>query len=202
MPRPIKLALHLLRSLLVLTLLASAIQAQLVATGRVHGIVTDQAGAVLPGARVTVTEIQTNQSRSTVSNESGEFSFPILPVGEYRVETELTGFQKNITNNIKLTVKQTINLELALQVGEVSQTIEVTGATSLLESSVPTLKSVIDQKKIQELPLEGRNVLKLMLLVPGVVQTDLLADGKIEAPLFNSNEENRRSLIQTKVETQ
>ena len=171
MPRPSKLALHLLRSLLLLTLLASAIQAQLVATGRVNGIVTDQAGAVLPGARVKVTELQTNQSRSIVSNESGEFSFPILPVGEYRVETELTGFQKNITNNIKLTVHQTINLELALQVGEVSQSIEVTGSPTLVESSVPTLKSVIDQKKIQELPLEGRNVLKLMLLVPGVQPT-------------------------------
>ena len=171
MPRPSKLALHLLRSLLLLTLLASAIQAQLVATGRVNGIVTDQAGAVLPGARVTVTELHTNQSRSTVSNESGEFSFPILPVGEYRVETELTGFQKNITNNIKLTVDQTVNLELALQVGEVSQTIEVTGSPTLVESSVPTLKTVIDQKKIQELPLEGRNVLKLMLLVPGVQPT-------------------------------
>ncbi len=171
MPRPSKFAIHLLRSLLLLTLLASAIQAQLVATGRVNGIVTDQAGAVLPGARVKVTELQTNQSRSIVSNESGEFSFPILPVGEYRVETELTGFQKNITNNIKLTVHQTINLELALQVGEVSQTIEVTGSPTLVESSVPTLKSVIDQKKIQELPLEGRNVLKLMLLVPGVQPT-------------------------------
>jgi Carboxypeptidase regulatory-like domain/TonB dependent receptor-like, beta-barrel/TonB-dependent Receptor Plug Domain len=171
MPRPSKLALHLLRSLLLLTLLASAIHAQLVATGRVNGIVIDQAGAVLPGARVRVIELQTNQVRSIISNQSGEFSFPILPVGEYRVETELAGFKKNITNNVKLTVDQTINLELALQVGEVSQTIEVTGSPTLVESSVPTLKNVIDQKKIQELPLEGRNVLKLMLLVPGVQPT-------------------------------
>ena len=171
MPRPSKLALHLLRSLLLLTLLASAIQAQLVATGRVKGIVTDQAGAGLPGARVKVIELHTNQSRSIDSNESGEFSFPILPVGQYRVETELTGFQKNITNNVSLTVGQTVNLELALEVGQVSQTIEVTGSPTLVESSVSTLKSVIDQKKIQELPLEGRNVLKLMLLVPGVVPT-------------------------------
>jgi hypothetical protein len=168
---PSKIALHLLRNLVLLTLLASVIHAQLVATGRVNGIVTDQAGAVLPGARVRVIELQTNQVRSIISNESGEFSFPILPVGEYRVETELAGFKKNVTNNIKLIVDQTVKLELSLEVGEVSQTIEVTGSPTLVESSVPTLKSVIDQKRIQELPLEGRNVLKLMLLVPGVQPT-------------------------------
>lgn len=198
MPRPSNLALHLLRSLLLLTLLASAIQAQLVATGRVNGIVTDQTGAVLPGARVKVIELQTNQSRSIVSNESGEFSFPILPVGEYRVETELTGFQKNITNNIKLTVNQTINLELALEVGEVSQSIEVTGSPTLVESSVPTLKSVIDQKKIQELPLEGRNVLKLMLLVPGVQPTSgALINQEFTAPnqVFVSSNGGRGNTI-------
>ena len=162
---------HVLTSLLVLAFLSLVASAQLVATGRVKGTVVDQAGANLPGVQVRIVEVQTNLDRTTTSNQEGEFSFPILPVGEYRIETESQGFKKNITRGITLIVDQTVNLQLSLEIGEVSQTIEVTSSPQLLEATVPTLKNVIDQKRIQELPLEGRNVLSLMLLVPGVQPT-------------------------------
>jgi hypothetical protein len=162
---------HVLVSVLFFASLSLVASAQLVATGRVNGTVTDQAGASLPGVQLRIVEVKTNLARTTVSSQEGEFSFPILPVGEYRVEAEHGGFKKNVTRGITLTVDQTVNLQVSLEVGEVSQTIDVTSEPTLLESTVPTLKSVIDQKRIQELPLEGRNVLSLMLLVPGIQPT-------------------------------
>ena len=150
---------------------AAITHAQVVATGRIIGTVSDPTGALLPGVKLTVTEVRTSLTRSASTNDQGEYAFTVLPVGTYRLDAEIAGFSRKSIRNIELRVDQTVDLELSLEVGDISNTVEVTTTQRQLEAHLPTLKTVIDQKRVAELPLEGRNILKLMLLVPGVQPT-------------------------------
>ena len=146
-------------------------QGQVVAIGRIIGTVSDPAGALLAGVKVTVTEVNTSLTRTASTNDQGQFSFTVLPVGTYRLDAEITGFSRKSMKNIGLRVDQTVDLEVNLEVGNISNTVEVTSTSQQLEAHLPTLKTVIDSKRVAELPLEGRNILKLTLLVPGVQPT-------------------------------
>lgn len=133
--------------------------------GEITGEVRDVTGALVPGVAVTATNTGTNAQRSTVSNDAGIYSFPSLPPGAYTVRAEKTGF-KAYTSNIQVQVQQTVRLDLEMAVGSVSETVEVSGAVQLLTTENATIGHVVENKRIVELPLNGRNYLQLVSLAP------------------------------------
>ncbi len=133
------------------------------------GRVTDQSGAVVPGAKVTVVNIGTNAAQSVVVGDNAEFVFPQLAPGQYTLTTEHEGFRKDVRTGITLEVGQQARMDVALQVGAVSEQIEVTAAAPLISSESAAIGNVVDQKKIVELPLNGRGYLQLAFLQPGVL---------------------------------
>lgn len=138
-------------------------------TGTITGAVTDASGAVLPGVTILVANDNTGLTRTVITNESGNYTATLLPVGNYRVEAELSGFRKEIRRGITLQVDQKARIDLVLQVGQVSEVIEVSGEAPLIQTEDASVGSVIDRQKVSELPLNGRNFESLVQLVPGAV---------------------------------
>jgi Carboxypeptidase regulatory-like domain/TonB dependent receptor len=135
-----------------------------VATGTINITVADGTGAVAPGASITVTNNGTGLIRSGTANERGELSVQYLPVGQYAINVQLAGFKKTTIEQVVLQVDQTASIRVTLQPGEVRETIEVREVTSALEAETSSLGQVIENKKILELPLNGRNAFGLGLL--------------------------------------
>src|SRR5437588_2909885 len=158
----------LLAVAVVITLFCGSIAGQ-TATGIVQGRVTDATGAAVPGAKVEVENQQTGVHQSLVSNNEGFFYQSFLIPGEYRVSVEKPGFQKYITNNIRVDVGQTVDVAVPLRVGEVANEVEVTASVAQLATSSSTVSTVINSKAILDLPLNGRNPLSLAILTPGVI---------------------------------
>ncbi|MGH9844977.1 MAG: TonB-dependent receptor domain-containing protein, partial [Blastocatellia bacterium] len=138
-------------------------------TGAITGTVKDQSGAVLPGVTITITNTETNAQRSFVTDENGDYIVTVLPVGTYRLEAGMTGFKKGLAENIKLNVNDKLRIDLALEAGQVSDSVVVTGAAPLVQSETSSVGNVIDHQKVVELPLNGRRFESLAQLVPGVV---------------------------------
>lgn len=136
--------------------------------GEITGVVKDQSGAVAPGAPVSVTNTGTNATRSTNTNDAGIYSFPALIPGIYRVRVEARGFQPMVRNDIELQVQQTARIDFSLVVGQAAQAIEVSGSDQLLTTESATVGTVIGEKVINDLPLNGRNFLQLVALSPNV----------------------------------
>src|SRR5712691_9759376 len=136
--------------------------------GEITGEVTDQSGAIAPNASVTATNTATNGARMTRTNQAGIYSFPALVPGPYQVKVEATGFQSAVRSNIELQVQQTARVDFTLTVGQTSQTVEVSGTALLLTTESATVGTVIEQKSIVELPLNGRDFLQLVALSPNV----------------------------------
>jgi Carboxypeptidase regulatory-like domain/TonB-dependent Receptor Plug Domain len=135
--------------------------------GTITGEVKDSSGAVVPGATVTVLNKATNATRTATSNEVGLFDFPALPPGNYTVKTELEGF-KTATRDLELQVQQTVRVNFTLELGTLSEMATVTGVSPLVETSNATVGTVIENRRIVELPLNGRNYLQLVALSPNV----------------------------------
>lgn len=142
--------------------LGQAVRATLV------GRVTDQSGAVAPGAKVTLTNAATNETHSLFVTGNGEFVFPQLPPGGYTLVTEHEGFRKDVRTGIVLEVGQEARIDVALEVGALTEQVQVEAAAPLVASENAALGNVVDQKKVVELPLNGRGYLQLALLQPGV----------------------------------
>jgi len=135
--------------------------------GTITGEVKDSTGGVVPGATVTALNKATNATRTTSSNEVGLFDFPALPPGTYTVKTELDGF-KTATRDIELQVQQTVRVNFTLELGTISEQTIVTGVSPLVETANATVGTVIENRRIVELPLNGRNFLQLVALSPNV----------------------------------
>ena len=135
--------------------------------GTITGAVKDSTGAVVPGATVTVINKGTNATRTTSSNEVGLYDFPALPPGLYTVKTELDGF-KTTSRDLELQVQQTARVDFTLELGTISEMATVTGVSPLVETSNATVGTVIENRRIVELPLNGRNYLDLVKLSPNV----------------------------------
>ncbi len=133
------------------------------------GTVRDSSGAVLPGVSITVTNTARNTSQSTISNETGNYVIPALNPGTYSVSAEITGFKKFLQEGIVLQVNQVARIDISLQVGQIADTVQVSASAPLLEADTSSRGSVIDQKKIVDLPLNGRDYNQLALLSPGVL---------------------------------
>jgi outer membrane receptor protein involved in Fe transport len=136
--------------------------------GEISGVITDSSGAVLVGAKITVTNPQTNFTRDVTSNTTGNYVFPSLPPGLYNVRAEKQGFQSELRNSIELQVQQTARIDFKLNVGSVTETVEVTGGAPLLNTENATLGTVIEQKRIEDLPINGRSFISLISLSPNV----------------------------------
>ncbi|HEU4939605.1 MAG TPA: carboxypeptidase-like regulatory domain-containing protein, partial [Vicinamibacterales bacterium] len=126
-------------------------------TATITGSVKDQTGAIVPKATVTVTNTQTNISVKTEADEAGFYIIPSLRPGEYSVTAESSGFQKIIRTGVTLQVAQVARIDLTLQAGALTETVEVVAATPLLDTQTSSRGLVIDEKKIVELPLNGRD---------------------------------------------
>jgi hypothetical protein len=136
--------------------------------GTITGEVTDATAAVVPGATVTIRNVDTNATRTVVTNADGLYSVPLLPPGIYDVRVEKQGFRGAARSAIELQVQQTARVDFALAVGEVSETLNVAGQAALLNTEDATVGTVIEEKRIVELPLNGRNFLQLVSLSPNV----------------------------------
>jgi hypothetical protein len=138
-------------------------------TATITGEVKDASGAVVPKVTITLTNVGTNISIKTETNDQGFYTVPSLRPGEYTVTAEKSGFNKTMRTRITLQVAQFARIDITLQTGQVSEVIEVAGGAPLLETENSSRGSVIDQKKIVDLPLNGRDYNQLALLSPGVL---------------------------------
>jgi len=139
-------------------------------TGRILGIVTDPSGAVVAGANVTVTDVQRGAKRTLVTDASGQYVAPNLPPGLYTVRVEAPGFKSAERPNIQLEVAKDVSVDVALQTGEVTQTVTVTEQVPLLDTTTSTLGGTLSNEQINDLPLNGRNYQNLLQLRPAVVR--------------------------------
>ncbi len=136
--------------------------------GTILGTVSDSTGAVIPDAAVTVTNVATNQATAVVTNADGNFAAPNLLVGAYTVSAAKQGFKKALRSGLTLEVDQRAEINLTLETGAVSETIEVSSQASLVDTTTATFGKVIENRRVQELPVNGRNALSLVLLAPAV----------------------------------
>jgi len=175
-----KIYLTTIRSLL-LTLIFFLIVAGMTeaqdATGRIVGNVTDPSGAVILGAKVTVTNEATKVSQSTITDKDGFFQVLALPIGYYRVIVEIKGFRKQVFEHQSLQINQSLRLEARLEIGQQSELVEVTEQATTVETVNATLGQSVTSRPLVNLPLNGRNVLDLALLQPGVTEKNPDAGG-------------------------
>jgi hypothetical protein len=155
-----------LRSLIAAVSLSAALFGQ-AGTGEINGSVTDASGAVVGGATVTVSNPATGFTRVIQSNSEGLYSAPALIPGVYSIKIEMKGFGAQVRNEVELQVGQIAKVDFALQVGNVAEVVEVTGGAPVLETESTSVGTVIENKRIVELPLNGRNYLQLASLIPG-----------------------------------
>src|SRR5438094_5111768 len=181
----IRMRLRLLINLLALSVLPVCLFAQST-TGTISGSVVDAQQAVIPGAMVIARNVETNISRSVLTNETGRFRIPNLPVGPYEVSVELSGFARYVRSGIILTLNQEAVLDLTLQPAGVTQEITVQENATVLNVSNAEVGVHFDARRISELPLGAapatgtggfRNVFNIALSAPGVSQ---LASGQSE----------------------
>src|SRR5579862_1336382 len=143
--------------------------AQAVAVAQVSGLVRDASGAPIAGAQVKLTQTATQQERIVTSDAQGQYVAPALPVGPYQVEVSVAGFKTYVQSGILLQVGDNIIVNAAMQVGEASEHVDVTAQASMVETKDNTISQVMDEKRIVELPLNGRQSTQLVLLTPSTL---------------------------------
>src|SRR6266446_4545318 len=137
-------------------------------TGRIQGSVTDQSGGTVPGATVIVADVERGTSRTLTTDDSGEYNAPSLTPSTYRVHAEAMGFKAVDRENVVLEVNGTVRVDFKLQAGDMKQTITVTEAIPLVDTTNAELGGTIQHAIIENLPLNGRNFENLLQLRPGV----------------------------------
>src|SRR5581483_9167418 len=142
------------------------------ATGRIVGTITDPSGAVIPDVHVVVMNAETHVSRETTTNSSGFYQVLALPIGSYTVSADRKGFNPVTTNSNKLEINQSLKVDVKLEIGSKTETVTVESAATTVETINPTMGSTVSDRSVQDLPLNGRNVLDLALLQPGVIPAD------------------------------
>ena len=158
-------------SVTVLIVLLTSTFAWAQATAELNGRVTDESSAVLPGVTVTVTQMETGFSRAVVTNDNGAYVMPNLPTGPYRLEVSLQGFKTYVQTGIVLQVGATPTINASLSVGNLEETVSVEAAAPLVDVRSAGISEVVEQERILELPLQGRNVTDLIVLAGAAVQS-------------------------------
>lgn len=140
-------------------------------TGTLLGNITDTSGGAVPGASVTATEVQTNTSRTVVSNEAGHYIFSSLRNGTYTVQTEVQGFRKVIRENVRVDVNTTMRVDMTLELGQVSEAVTVSAETPVLQTDRTDTGRIIESKMVSEIPLGfNRNFQGILVTVPGITR--------------------------------
>lgn len=138
-------------------------------TASVRGVITDQLAASLPGAKVTVTDVERNTSQSALADESGRYVITALPPGNYVLTVEAQGFKRFSSGRFTLVVQQQATVDAQMQVGDIASTVEVTGSAALVNTTIANLGQVVENKYIVSLPNINRNPMGLAYMTPGVV---------------------------------
>lgn len=144
------------------------VHAQSSTAGNITGTVRDPQGAAVPKAEITIQDEKTGSSRTVTTNGDGFFNAPSLPAGRYTLTTSPTGFKKTVTTGVELHVSENKVVNLELQVGQVTETVTITSESTPIELRSGEVSSLISEKQVTELPLNGRNYAQLALMVPGV----------------------------------
>src|SRR5262245_2306516 len=165
-------------------LISSAVWAQ--ATAQISGAVHDQSGAVLPGVEVTATQTDTGIARSAVTNETGAYVLPNLPIGPYKIEAMLPGVRTYVQTGIVLEVKSSPAINVMLRVEQVTESIEVQANATLVETRNSGIGQVVENNRILELPLNGRNVTELVALA-GAAAPAVTLNGSSRDPFAQGN---------------
>jgi hypothetical protein len=153
---------------ILLSLTLSVASAQTI-TASATGSVTDPSGAVIAGAKVVATNTGTNNAFESVANSEGLYNFPFLPVGNYKITVEAKGFKKSVVGPFKLETNQIARVNIALEVGDLGQTVEVTDVAPILQTESTSTGDSLSSTKLTSLPLNNRNFVSLTLLMPGAV---------------------------------
>src|SRR5262249_29707593 len=140
---------------------------QAVANAQIHGVVTDSTGALIPNVRIKATQTDTGQVRNTVSSSDGAYALPNLAVGPYSLEIAADGFNTYIQSGIILQVGNNVQINAPLQLGSVNQELRVSANAAMVEMQDTSISQVIDQRRIVDLPLNGRQATDLILLTGG-----------------------------------
>lgn len=154
---------------LCLLILPLSISAQ-TTNATIVGSITDMTGAVLPGVTVTATNTETQAVRTVTTDSEGSYTITNLPIGIYQVTAEMANFKRSVLDAVQLVVNQTARLDVQLQPGNVSEVVNVETSTPLIESETSTVAQVIENRTIVQLPLNGRNFIRLGSLVPGTTE--------------------------------
>ena len=158
---------YLVLAIALVCALTGPVQGQ-ITDGTILGVVTDQSGADVSGARITVTNVGTGETRTTTTDNTGSYVVTGLPVGSYNIIAELSGFKKMTVENVPLTVRESLRRDITMTVGRVEENITVQAPLVALGTENPTIGELITSKQIVDLPLNGRNFLQLATLSPGV----------------------------------
>jgi hypothetical protein len=144
------------------------------ATGAIYGTVADPSGAVVPGATVIVTDVHTSVGQTVKSDGAGNYTFPVLSPSDYKVSAQAAGFKSQAQNGVRLDANQSVHVNFAMVIGTTDQVVEVQATTTLVDTRESQIGETIDQKRIEDLPLNGRNPYDLLTILPGV--TNYTAD--------------------------
>jgi hypothetical protein len=172
---------------IALVILALPVWAQ--TTGRISGFVKDPAGAAVPSVTVTarMTEQQTTSKAPT--NSEGFYDFEALPPGDYEFTFEAPGFRRQVRSGVELTINENLRVDASLEVGSLETQVTVTGAAPLVDAVSPTLSGLIDDRRVVDLPLNGRNIMSLAGVLPGVlgVSVPQQMDNARSGPIMDVN---------------
>jgi hypothetical protein len=164
--------------------LAACVCGQTTST-EILGQVTDPTGSVVPGARITITRTATGEQRAALANQAGEYTFPLIEIGQYNVRCEMAGFKTKTVTGLRVEIQQKARVDFVLEVGEVTESVEVSASAVPLKTDDATVGQVIENRRIIELPLNGRNLSQLAVLVAGVQygRRTGMADGQSGFPI-------------------
>jgi hypothetical protein len=151
----------------LLTFCSGPLEAQL--TGTIGGYVKDPSGAAVPGVSVTARLTQQQTARTSQTNSEGFYNFVALPPGDYEMTFEVSGFQKEVRKGVALSINQNARVDASLEVGSVETQIMVTSTAPLVDTVSPTLSGLVDDRRIVDLPINGRNIMSLAGILPGVL---------------------------------
>lgn len=164
----------------VLLIGSSTLYAQVITADAV-GTVTDGTGAIIPGAKVTIRNVATHETRSALTNQAGDYTFSLLPIGVYSIRTEMSGFKAYAIQQVPLSAGDRARFDIQMQVGDISESVEVTTAPPLLQTDSSAVGDTLPAAAVQDLPLNGRNYINLVQSAVGVnagPSTSIAAGGR------------------------
>lgn len=155
--------------LIILLTMTGTLFAQAGATGSILGTITDTTGAVISGAKITVTNTATGVAFQTITSSAGDYLAPVLQPGTYSVSAAAKGFQKSVTTGFALAVDQKLRVNLTLTAGAVTETVMVSAQALALDTDTEGLSQLVSRRQVEQLPLNGRNFMQLLMITPGAV---------------------------------